>query len=656
MLRRNFMKLSAMAGVATLFPPSSAYAAFAQTKPLRKFIQRLRGLGTGGIPVATKPLLQPYPGVDYYEIAMRDFYDQLHPDLPPTRLYGYGNTADDPTSFRHLGGAIVATRGTPVRIRFTNYLPPTHILPVDQSIPGAELAQNRAVAHLHGGFVPWPSDGGPFHWMGAEGSVDRGPSVVDWLPDQNGNLTNDTWYPNDQSARLMWYHDHALGITRLNAYAGLASGYVLRDSAEDALVAAGTIPAREMPLVIQDKIFDAFGGLWYPSRYDADFFDLFPGEPVPEPSTVAEFWGDTMLVNGTVYPYVDIEPRRYRLRILNACNTRFVRLRLVYAKGPAFPESTEPDVNALGPAFQQIGTEAGFLPAPVILDGSNQGLALTLAPAERADLIVDFGKTAPGDILLLYNDAPVPFPGGTPLADFYPGNNRLAAPVEPGFGPNTQTLLQFRVGPRSGPAEGKPAKLRLPTSYPALLAPVGVTTAPPGVRVRDLTLNEAIDEFGRLMQLLGTNEPSGPGAFGRGYESAPTERPAVDDIEVWRIFNLSADAHPIHFHLVNVQILSRQPFSAKRYSGVPAFIGAPVPPDPNELGWKETVRMNPGECTTVLMQFKLPPNPVINGRMVEVPFSPRLQDEYGINGHEYVWHCHILEHEEHDMMRPLIVG
>ena len=657
MLRRHFLKLSAMAGAATLFPWRSAYAAFAQTIPLTKFIQPLRGLGPNGIPVLT-PNLDTYPGVDYYRIALSQFQDRLHPELPyDTTLWGYSDAAAPGALKRHLGGVIVATRGTPVRIAFENHLPPTHILPVDTSIPGAEpdQAQNRAVAHLHGGFVPWPSDGGPFHWTGADGS--RGASVVDWLPDQNGNLTNDTWYPNDQSARLMWYHDHAVGITRLNAYAGLASGYVLRDSAEEALIASGAIPLREIPLVIQDKIFDESGQLWYPRVYDTDFFDLFPGDrPLPEPSTGAEFWGDTMLVNGTAYPFVEVEPRRYRLRILNACNTRFVRLRIVYAKGPAFPDSTEPDVNALGPAFQQIGTEGGFLPAPVILDGSYQGLTLILAPAERADVIVDFGKTAPGDTLLLYNDAPVPFPGGTPLADFYPGNNRLANPPQAGYGPNTQTLLQFRVGPRSGAPEGKPVKLRLPDLYPALLAPAGVTTPPPGVRVRDLTLNEAIDRFGRLTQLLGTNEPTSPGAFGRAYESTPTETPGVGDIEVWRIFNLSADAHPIHFHLVNVQILSRQAFNVRRYDGVPAFVGAPVPPDPNELGWKETVRMNPGECTTVLMQFKLPPDPIINGQSVTVPFSPRLKEEYGIDGHEYVWHCHILEHEEHDMMRPLIVG
>ena len=351
--------------------------------------------------------------MDYYEIAMRQFFDQLHPQLPPTKLWGYGNAAD--TTFRHLGGVIVAKRNTPIRIKFRNELPPTHILPVDKSIPGAEAgeAENRAAVHLHGGLVPWPSDGGPFHWTAPNGT--RGASVVDWLPDRTGMLTDDTWYPNAQSARLMWYHDHAIGITRLNAYAGLASGYVLRDEAELGLVASGAIPPfeREVPLIIQDKIFD-LGNLWYPQIYDTQFFAYLPppgAPPLPEPSTGAEFWGDTMLVNGTVYPFAEVEPRRYRLRILNACNTRFVRLRLVYAKGPVFPDNTEPNPNMPGPAFQQIGTEGGFLPAPAIVSAGATGLLLTLAPAERADVIVDFGKTAPGDTLILLQRCAGAVPG-----------------------------------------------------------------------------------------------------------------------------------------------------------------------------------------------------------------------------------------------------
>ena len=656
MYRRAFLKASAMAGAAALFPWRLAYAAFAQTIALRKFVEPLRGLGGAtGIPLATK-IPGVYPGLDYYEIAMREFTDQLHPDLLPTRLWGYGDAAPN-APFRHLGGVIVANRNTPVRIKAVNALEPNHILPVDTSIPGAEpgQAENRAAIHLHGGFVPWPSDGGPFHWTTPEGDLGASVFGINWLPTNvPGVFNNDHYYPNDQSARLMWYHDHAIGITRLNAYAGLASGYVLRDDAELSLIASGAISSREIPLIVQDKIFDTDGSLWYPREYDQQFFAYLPppgAPPLPYPSTGAEFWGDTMLVNGTVFPFCEVQPRRYRLRILNACNTRFLSLRLVYAKGPGFPDDTEPNPTVPGPAFQQIGTEGGFLPAPVMVGVDRNSLPLILAPAERADVIVDFGKTAPGDRLILYNDAPVPFPGGTPLADFYPGNNKLVNPPAPGFGPNTRTLLQFRVITRDGPAEGKPVKLSLPNLYPAPLAPIGVVTPPPGVTVRDLTLNEAVDAYGRLAQLLGTNEPTGPGAFGRAYMDAPTETPGIGDVEVWRIFNVSADAHPIHFHLVNVQILSRQAFQVNQYNGTPNFVGAPVPPDPNELGWKETVRMNPGECTTVIMRFDVPAvRHWETGADIEVPPSPRT------GGHEYVWHCHILEHEEHDMMRPLVVG
>jgi spore coat protein A, manganese oxidase len=161
--------------------------------------------------------------------------------------------------------------------------------------------------------------------------------------------------------------------------------------------------------------------------------------------------------------------------------------------------------------------------------------------------------------------------------------------------------------------------------------------------VRQLTLNEAFDAHGRLLQLLGTNVAVAGGGFGRSYVSDVTETPRAGSTELWQISNLSADTHPIHFHLVNVQIISRQALNVSSYTGTPNVQGAPLPPAPFERGWKETVRMNPGEVTTVIMQFKLPTVPF------PVPSSPRT------GGNEYVWHCHILEHEEHDMMRALVV-
>lgn len=635
--RREFLELAAATGVSAMFPWQRAYAE-AQSPALRKFIQMLPGLGPAGIPVASPT---SYLGADYYQLVAGEYTQQLHPQLPhPTRLWGY---ADATTGMhRHLGPVIVAQRGTPVRLSVTNYLPPVHPLPVDSSLPGAELPPNRMAVHLHGGQVPWVSDGGPFSWFGADGTY--GPSAVS-APDMGAPApgTFNYYYPNDQSARLMWYHDHAIGITRLNAYAGLASAYVLRDLAEAALIGSGAIPSNEIPLVIQDKVFKTVadqwgqpGDLWYPSEYDPD--DAEPGKlPLPFPSCVPEFFGDTMLVNGLVFPSARVEQRAYRLRVLNACNARFCTLRLFYAQGPDFPASTEPNLHRPGPSFVQIGTEGGFLPDPVPLDGSKDA-TLLLAPAERADLIVDFSDVPAGSILILYNDAAAPFPMGDPATDYHPGAGKRETSSQAGFGPNTRTLLQIVVGPRIG-AKDPHAPLRLPPLDPAPLVPPGVTTLPPGIPVRDLTLNEDVDQFGRLIQRLGTTESLYEGTFARNYEDTPTEMPAAGAIEAWRIFNLSGDTHPIHFHLVNAQIVSRQAFNIRRLR----VLGPPRPPDANELGWKETIRMNPGECTTVIVKFDLPRAPFA------VPASPRT------GGHEYVWHCHILEHEEHDMMRPLVI-
>jgi len=584
--------------------------------------------------VAT-PNTTTYPGYDYYKITMGEYTAQLHPDLPKaTKLWGYADATDPSATpqFRPLGPVIVGnstlTGGKPVRITYSNNLPPVHPLPVDVSLPGADGLPNRAVVHLHGGHVPWTSDGGPYAWF----TPANGPVGVDWQP-------GDSIYPNAQRATMLWYHDHAEGITRLNAYAGLASAYILRDAFELALIASGAIPFREIPLVIQDKTFKQVsdqwglpGDLWYPSVYEPDRWELEDGAPLPVPSCVPEFFGDTILVNGAVYPFVDVEPRRYRFRVLNGSNARFYTLKLVYAQSSTFPGSTEPDVSKLGPPFLHIGTEGGFLPAPVLLNYRPNAPTLLLAPAERADLIIDFSQVPPGSRLILYNDAPAPFPGPDERDDYYPGNPKNPTPSTPGYGPNTRALMQFRVGPLAGSPDAPAAPLTPPAITP--LQEASATT------VRDLTLNEDFDPYGRLTQTLGTNVRTAAGTFGRSFEDAATETPRVGDTEVWRIFNLTGDTHPIHFHLVNVQILERQAFDVKHYTGAPKFHGPPRPPDPNETGWKETVRINPGEMTKVIMNFQVPSGSSISART---------------GGYNYVWHCHILEHEEHDMMRPLIV-
>jgi spore coat protein A, manganese oxidase len=666
--------------------------AFVQSPGLRKFRDLtgnpipLRGLGPGGIPVALPDATAaPVTGVTHYTMDIRQFEDSLHPDLPnPTKLWGFNplnalglNGAATPA---HLGGVIVAQKGVPVQITFRNNLPPTHIIPVDTTLEGAEGAQNRASVHLHGGFTPWISDGGPFAWFAPNGSHGKSFLNNEVLNPAAAPNEAEHYYTNDQSSRMVWYHDHAVGITRINAYAGIASAYVIRDLFEGSLRNQG-LPdfmengGREIPIVIQDKIFvppnilsldptwegpTAAGSLWYAHAYDPKLYTLHGNKKgrgaVPDPSVVPEFFGDTMLTNGTVYPEATVEARRYRLRILNACNARFLNLQLYVDDGS--PDSitlnleTVTPTNAKGPDFLQIGTEGGFLPNPVWvrsnvpfnreeLEGS-----LLLAPAERADVILDFSGFV-GQKLILYNDAPAPFPDGEESNDYFAGAPENSTISTPGFGPNTRQIMRFNVVPAisaDAPLNISPAT-DLTAGNDPLLVPLGVTTPPPGVFVRSLTLNESFDAYGRLIQLLGTNVPSlnrGHG-FGRAYVDRATETPANGDIEVWEVANLTGDTHPIHFHLVNVQIISRQPFKISNYNGAPVFTGPARPPDANESSWKDTVRMNPGEVTTVIMQFKVPSAPFV------VPSSPRT------GGNEYVWHCHILEHEEHDMMRPLVV-
>jgi spore coat protein A, manganese oxidase len=725
--RRGFLKGAAIAGAGMALPTlpfkwnlRRAHA-FYQSSPIQRFIQPLRGNTVGslvtdiGVAASDGPRTWGSVVADHYTIGIQEFSDQLLPDptnATKTKLWGFvpaNYLAATPSGPRHLSGIIVAQKGKPVQITFQNNLPSSHIIPVDTTIIGANQAQNRTAVHIHGGYVPWISDGGPFDWWAPDGSHGQsflnnqvlrpGETVYNPITNPTGTIKPNEaeyYFPNDQSARLVWYHDHAFGITRINAYAGIATGYIIRDGYEASLIKANGsgIPdyiekgGREIPIVIQDKIFVdgdntspnyigtvdpswpgpvATGSLWYAHEYDSTRWELSPGFPLPpNPSVIPEFFGDTMLVNGTVYPEATVEARRYRFRVLNACNARFLNLQLYVEDNNGDSITLDPvtlaPTNPPGPPFLVIGAEGGFLPKPVSIP-SNQpfnlltlGGSLITAPAERWDIIVDF-KGYENKNLILYNDAPAPFPGGDPLYDFF------ASPV-PGSGPNTRQIMRFKVGSTVSPAEptlSLPASLA-PGNDPLLatLVPGGIPKIPRGARVRSLTLNEGFDEYGRLTQWLGTNFIFNANqGYGRAYLDPATEVVLKNAIEVWQIANLTGDTHPIHFHLVNVQVISRQPFDSVNYNGKPVYLGPALPPPPEEAGWKETVKMHPGEVTTVLMQFKLPTVPFT------VPTSPRpAASQYAMKGvtlppgkkaFEYVWHCHILEHEEHDMMRPLVV-
>jgi spore coat protein A len=695
---------------------------------LEKFVDPLPIFGSTNLPLAT-PVANVYSGVDYYEMTAGAYRQVIHSkmnSLPGfnrysgTRFYGYKNTTGG--TFAHLGGGVIANKGTPVRIKFTNALPATHMLPFDPTIPSpgnGGARQDRIAIHLHGGLDPWTSDGGPFHWFANPlntGGEQFGASVINWLPNTTGTPTFDIFYPNLQSARLMWYHDHAIGITRTNAYAGLAAPYILADSLFEA--GLGLPGGAPQYLVFQDKIIwdpandpnytapanvggggvteAQAGDLWYPYIYEPAIWKLQGRGKAPVPSAVPEMAGDTMLVNGHVFPFHMVTAGAQRFRWLNACNTRFLNLQFVM-EDPANPG--EPLGGYAAPTLAPvdvwiIGTEGGYLPAPVkvIDNGTPFGGVLNpllTAPAERLDVIVDFTGLS-GKNVLLYSDAQTPYPLGNPGFDYFPGN--LLNPVQPtpGFGPNTRTLMLFEVGGNGSsvtfmPTQLEPAAAFLPTvadtlnggltlpdtTLGALYTVNGITYTFAGVR--NLTLNEGFDGFGRLIQEIGTTVKFKKGKFGRTYLDAPSETVKYGTVEIWNIFNLTADTHPMHTHLFNGMVLRRQLFKMQNFQGTPVFTGPGRGPEPYEIGWKETFQCPPGEVTVlaVLVEDPMPATvysrdtatgrptvsvtPSGGGTFTGVlPFSTRLQTGYAITGDEFVWHCHILEHEEHDMMRPLV--
>lgn len=496
-------------------------------------------------------------------VEMRQFQKKVHRDLPPTTLWGYNGSWPGPT--------IEARREQPLNIRWVSKLPFTHLLPIDPSIHGAEstLPAVRNVAHLHGACVMPDDDGYPEAWFTAHG--EHGPKF-------NPHPSS---YPNCQPSTTLWYHDHCLGITRLNVYAGLAGFYLIRDHAESGL----NLPQNEfeIPLMLQDRLFHRDGSLYYPKVVNG---------PKEHPIWIQEFYGDMNCVNGKVMPFLEVEPRRYRFRILNAANSRFYHLRLYQADASGNILNESFDV----PAFNQIGTDGGLLPVPLELR------YLLISPAERFDIVIDFSEFA-GKSFSLVNDAPAPYNMG---GQYIPPD-----------------VMLFKVA--------KPISRKDFSALPDTLVPFEPLVPTAAMRERILLVSEI-------------ERPSDgyviTGLLGNARWHEPiTEDPKAGDTEIWSFVNITADVHPLHVHLVQFQVLNRQPFNVQIYqqTGKLIFTGKPMAPESNERpARKDTIKSYPGYVTRVILRFDLP-----NG----APVTP---------GQEflYVWHCHILEHEDNEMMRP----
>lgn len=486
-----------------------------------------------------------------------------------TTVWGYSGSYPGPT--------ILAKKNVPVDIRWENKLlvgttPLPHLLPIDVTIDWALSAysdwQTRGVpivTHIHGGHAESASDGLPDAWFTPNFGL-KG----------DGFKKETLHYSNDQEAATIWYHDHAMGITRLNVYAGLAGFYLLTDVNEEKLQKSNKIPSGpyDLGLAIQDKMFTTDGQLYYPSEPEE--------EGAPNPSILPEFFGDFILVNGKAWPYLEVEPRLYRFRMLNGSDSRFYNLSL-----------------STGQPFLQIGTDGGLLKKPVSLT------TMLMGTGERRDVVIDFSRYAAGQTITLLNNANTPYPGGS-------------APD-----PNTTgQIMQFRV---TKPLNRMYPKASLPSSDLRPQIMDLKTTLPP----RKLILFESEDKSGRLKVMLGTFEDGV-----KNFSDAVTENIQLGSTEMWEIYNETIDAHPIHLHQVQMQLVNRQSFTgdADELTGKPSnvqLVGSPILPTPEEKGWKDTYVMYPGQVTRVIANFDLA------GR--------------------YVWHCHILSHEDHEMMRPFLV-
>lgn len=503
--------------------PAAGPPQLLDTRGLAHFVDPLP-IPARAVPVGTRP--SPADGkskIPYYRIAMRQFQAKVHRSVPPTTFWGYNGYCPGPT--------IEARSGEPILVEWANELPAQHLFPIDHTLHGAEAGKPevRTVVHLHGGRTGPESDGYPEDWFVS------GQSAV-------------CHYPNGQDAATLFYHDHAMGITRLNAVAGLMGFYIVRDRFEESMALPSG--ANEIPLALFDRSFYPDGRIYYP-------VSARPGSP-----WVSEYYGSAILVNGKIFPYCEVEPRRYRLRVLNCSNGSYYRLSF----------SAEPSVAAQALSFHQIGTEQGLLESPAEMN------LLIPGPGERADLIVDFISHA-GKEVYLRTDVTM--------------------------------VMQFRV---------KSGKVDDAFKLPPTLRAIPRMAESSAVQTRALTIADYQNRLGRSSVML---------LNGMHWDMPVTEKPVLNTTEIWSFINLTDDTHPIHLHMVRFQMLDRRPFDLAVYqlSGKIVFTGPAETLSPNEIGWKDIARVDPVTVTRIIVNFE--------------EFLGR-----------YVWHCHMLEHEDNEMMRP----
>ncbi|KAG6534112.1 multicopper oxidase LPR1 homolog 4-like [Zingiber officinale] len=505
---------------------------------------------------------------------------KFHRDLPATPVFVYGTSSGNAT---FPGPTIIARHGVQLSVTWENYLPDKHILPFDLTVPTAspKLGGVPTVVHLHGGVHPPQSDGSAFAWFTA-GFREVGPK---W--------TQRTYkYPNVQPAGNLWYHDHALGLTRVNLLAGLLGAYIIEEPDIDYPLDLPAGDQYDLHLVIADRSFNIDGSIYMNSTGN---------NPSIHPQWQPEYFGEVITVNGKAWPFLAVQRRKYRFRILNASNARYFRLAL-----------------SNGLPFYVVGSDSSYLSAPV------KTQTVLLAPAEMADVVIDFSHATTTSAELV-NDAAYPFPTGAPAAGALSGK-----------------VMKFDILPVGRtPSEDKS---KVP---PTCVTYAAANTTGSVVKTRYITMYEYVSAAGTPTHLY---------INGLRLEDPATETPKSGTTELWQVINLTNDNHPLHIHLGMFQaiqateLLNLAAFrscmtaanDAVKCNVTAHAVGKVVTPPEHERTWKNVVKIEPGYMTSVVVAFKL-----VDTNQ-NYPFDATAEPGY-------VYHCHILDHEDNAMIRPLIL-